>query len=222
MAEKLKKTFMDTKPMTPLAEKTGKVRGKTIIEQLWSLAVGVGTSVFRADISGIWLGAKKWLDAPFRVDMQGNLTASSVTITGGSVTVQVADADTVDGQHASEFQPAGTYTVIRDNIALTNQGSSIGATNITNSQVAGRYRISYDLLCTTLDAGAISVLVTFAFTDAAGATTVVSATLPLTALDRTTGVFYLQLASGNLTYATTVDTAGTSKYALYITSERLA
>jgi hypothetical protein len=156
------------------------------------------------------------------------VTANSITITGGSVVITVADADTVDGQHASEFQAAGSYqaagdyTTIKDNIALTNQGSSIGATNITNSQTAGRYRIGYSLQCTTLDAGAISVLVTFAFTDGAGATTVVSATLPLTALGRTSGVFYLQLASGNLTYATTVDTIATSKYALYITSERLA
>lgn len=44
------------------------------------IAIGNGSVVFRADQSGIWLGASKFADAPFSVDMQGNLIASSATL----------------------------------------------------------------------------------------------------------------------------------------------
>lgn len=111
---------------------------------------------------------------------------------------------------------------IVDHVELTAQAASIGTTNFTNAGVAGLYRVNYYLEATTLNAGATSVLATFGWTDDAGATTTVSATLVLTALGRTSGVFYAQLASGNLTYATTlVDVSGLARYALYITCERL-
>jgi len=111
---------------------------------------------------------------------------------------------------------------IVDHVALTGQSASIGTTNFTNAGTAGLYRVNYYLEATTLNAGATSVLATFGWTDDAGATTTVSATLVLTALGRTSGIFYVQLASGNLTYATTlVDVSGLARYALYMTCERV-
>jgi hypothetical protein len=47
-----------------------------------SVGVGTGSKVFRADPSGIWLGAAEFASAPFRVDMQGNATLNSVTVSG--------------------------------------------------------------------------------------------------------------------------------------------
>ncbi len=52
------------------------------IADVSSLQIGEGSRVFRGDQSGIWLGAAAWADAPFRVDMAGNLTASSAIFTG--------------------------------------------------------------------------------------------------------------------------------------------
>src|SRR3990172_3968712 len=46
------------------------------------LAVGFGEDVFRVDRQGIWLGAAKFEDGPFRVNMQGDLVAASAIITG--------------------------------------------------------------------------------------------------------------------------------------------
>jgi len=43
---------------------------------------GYGNAVFGSDENGIWLGAADWEDGPFRVDMAGNATASSMTISG--------------------------------------------------------------------------------------------------------------------------------------------
>ena len=96
--------------------KTGKVRGKDIIKKLWSLTIGAGSTVFKADISGIWLGAIKWASAPFRVDMEGNLTASSITVTGGSITGISLDADLWDGEHLPALD-SGKY--------MTNNGADL-------------------------------------------------------------------------------------------------
>jgi len=42
------------------------------MENLTSISVGVGDRAFRVDKNGMWLGSKKWVDAIFRVDMDGN------------------------------------------------------------------------------------------------------------------------------------------------------
>lgn len=41
------------------------------------MAIGQGSNVWRADASGMWMGADKWADAPFRVDMLGNVYIKS-------------------------------------------------------------------------------------------------------------------------------------------------
>lgn len=55
------------------------VAGMDDLRSVAAMEVGVGNRAFKADQSGIWLGANKWADAPFRVDMQGNLVASAAT-----------------------------------------------------------------------------------------------------------------------------------------------
>lgn len=59
-----------------------------------TMQIGNGSKVFRADQSGIWLGAEKFVDAPFSVDMEGNLVASSADLggTGYTKTVTFAQA----------------------------------------------------------------------------------------------------------------------------------
>lgn len=44
--------------------------------------VGDGARALKIDQSGLWLGAEKWADAPFRVDMAGNATMSSISLSG--------------------------------------------------------------------------------------------------------------------------------------------
>jgi hypothetical protein len=109
-----------------------------------------------------------------------------------------------------------------DDVALTAQSASIGSTNFTNGGVAGNYRLNYYLNATTLNIGATSIMLTIAWTDDAGATTTSSIALPLTALGRTSGIFYIQLASGSVSYSTTlIDATGLARYSLYMDLERL-
>jgi hypothetical protein len=50
----------------------------------WSMGGG-GENGLKADSQGLWFGAKKYANAPFKIDMNGNVTAASLTITGGTV-----------------------------------------------------------------------------------------------------------------------------------------
>lgn len=117
------------------------------------------------------------------------------------------------------------YNRISDTVAATNLGADFPAAAFANSSTAGTYRCSYYLEDTTADVAAGGVTMTVAFTDDAGATTVVSAAVPLTGIGilRTSGVFFIQNAGGNITIAVGhTGVFGTSKYALYACLERLS
>lgn len=110
---------------------------------------------------------------------------------------------------------------IVDDVALTAQGADITTTNFTNGGVAGTYRCNYNLQDTAADLTAGALTLTISWTDGAGATTKTD-TQVLTSLGRTSGIFYIQLASGNITYAVAhTGIFGGATYALYISLERL-
>lgn len=114
-------------------------------------------------------------------------------------------------------------TWIGDVVALTAQTAAIGATNMTNGAARMLHRVSYYLVTTTADVTAGTIQVSIGYTDVLGATTQVSAALSLAATGRTSGQFFIQRASGNITYATTlVGIMGTAQYALYLTLELLS
>lgn len=118
-----------------------------------------------------------------------------------------------------------TYDRVADTIALTNQSGDIAAANFANTVAPGTYRVSFYLEDTTADVAAGAVQLTVAFTDGNGATTKTSAAVALTGIGtvRDSGVFFVQLQSGNVTYAVAhTGIFGTAKYALYISFERLS
>jgi hypothetical protein len=115
---------------------------------------------------------------------------------------------------------------ILGSVALTSQTASLGSTNLVATPVAGMYRVVTVAQATTAaTAGSgCSLAVTIGYTDSAGATTnnTISA-LSLAAPGRSMGAMSLMVASGSITYSTTL-TAGTCSgelYALNITAERL-
>lgn len=101
--------------------------------------LGAGADVLRIDKSGIWLGAEKYTDAPFKVDMDGNLTASSATLSGYSK-VSIFAQDSIP-----------TSTAVGDMWFDTNdynrayRAASIGADEITAGEwveVADQRKVS--------------------------------------------------------------------------------
>jgi len=52
------------------------------LEQVESLQVGFGSKVLRIDRDGLWLGGEEFATAPFKVDMDGNITAATLDLSG--------------------------------------------------------------------------------------------------------------------------------------------
>lgn len=103
-------------------------------------------------------------------------------------------------------------------VSATAQGADITTTTLTGT--AGVYLVTYYLETTTAAGGTGDMTVTFSWTDASTtARTHVSATVSLTSLASApaTGAFFVELASGNLTYATANSGSySTAKYNLYV------
>jgi hypothetical protein len=100
-----------------------------------NITVGTGNSVFKAFAgTGIWVGNAVFGSAPFRVDMAGNVTASSVTLTNASVGTgstwtgnQIANAY-IGNLNANKIT-TGTLTVgdgVSQATILINQSTSGG------------------------------------------------------------------------------------------------
>jgi len=68
-------------PDRPLQDSSN-LYGQDYLDNVSAIQVGFGSRAFKADESGIFLGANTFAAAPFRVNMQGQLVATSVTITG--------------------------------------------------------------------------------------------------------------------------------------------
>jgi hypothetical protein len=92
--------FLDVQD-APIDIQTGKIAGAPYLANADSIAIGAGTTGFRAAKGkGIWLGAKAFADAPFSVDMDGNLVANS-GVFGDVLTKSGADQDLTGGIRVS-------------------------------------------------------------------------------------------------------------------------
>lgn len=78
------------------------------------LQVGFGSDVFRADEQGIWLGAARFADAPFSVDMEGNVIAGALTITGGTITGATIQTSATGKRLIMAGSPANEYQFYED------------------------------------------------------------------------------------------------------------
>lgn len=61
-----------------------------------SITIGSGNNVFRADTQGIWAGHANWSDAPFYVNMSGQLWATNANISG-TITGSTINGGTING-----------------------------------------------------------------------------------------------------------------------------
>jgi hypothetical protein len=90
-----------------------------------TIEIGDGDDSFFADETGIWAGDEDFDDAPFSVDMQGNLIATSGTI--GDFTIE---SDRLYGGTLSTARTvsAGSTGVIMDTAGLRGYDSVLGKT----------------------------------------------------------------------------------------------
>lgn len=151
---------------------------------------------------------------------QAILTSNLLTTSSG---VNIASGGVFTKYNNIAVEAYGVAAIV-DDVAITGRTTAITTTNFTNAGTAGTYRVSYSLQDTTADITAGTLTLTIAYTDGGGATTK-TATQVLTATGRADGVVYLQLASGNVTYAVAITGGvgiGAATYALFASCERLS
>lgn|SRR3990167_4293316 len=127
--------------------------------QFGSLIAGSKDNTFgTAPDSGLWLGAEKFANAPFQVDMQGNLIATSATINGYVVTsVGVFGGTGTDGalsisSGTTTIDLGGASVVIKNYTSISITGT--GALAFTNPHAAGTLIILKSQGAVTITSGA--------------------------------------------------------------------
>ena len=131
--------------------------GQTYLGNVNSISIGTGSKVFRGDESGIWLGSDKFVDAPFSVDMEGTIVASSLVIVStniatGAVTTSKIAAGAVTATEIS----AGSITTSKI-AANAITATQISANAITATQIAADAVTSGKISVDTLDAIAVNM-----------------------------------------------------------------
>lgn len=82
-------------PIAPLEEKSDVRYGSQYFRDVQELQVGSGSKVLRVDQQGLWLGAERFVDAPFSVSMTGEIVATGLTLgTIGGTLDDIADGTT--------------------------------------------------------------------------------------------------------------------------------
>jgi len=108
----------DSYEMLPL-EGTPENYGSSLLNTVSSLQVGFGSKVLRIDRDGLWMGAEDFSSAPFSVDMDGNMTATSLDL---SNYLQV-------GQSLADIQALiGDLSGINDDLGTITAGNIVGIT----------------------------------------------------------------------------------------------
>ena len=214
-----KQTFQATGTGTVKVAVKGVV-GQAANLQEWQLSTGAIKGYIDAG------GAANF--SSYNVD-DGSGNTGSILVTDASLgpaayipSAAVVGAMALVGQGADP--PASTHI---GRVNRTAQAAVVAATNITNATSAGVYAIHYEMTCTTGDATAGTLTFDVIATGDGGAQTVSSAALPLTtatlsATNPVRGSVVRYLASGNITYSTTVTGAvNAARYALRARCEML-
>jgi len=105
-----------------------------------NIAIGSGNDIFKADSNGIYLGNSSFGSAPFRVNMDGDVVASSITLTNA----QIGSNSTFQG-NVIEAAYIGNLTTAH----LTSGTITVGGTNqpsaiiIQESSLTGNARLGW-------------------------------------------------------------------------------
>lgn len=114
-------------PYIPLNEVDNNNRnGAQFFRNVKELSVGYGAQVFRVDRNGMWAGAETFADAPWSVDWEGNMIASSIVLSGYIPTGDALD-DIGIGGIGAEYISVTSLSAISANIGSVTSGTITGA-----------------------------------------------------------------------------------------------
>lgn len=113
---------------------TQSLYGKSLLDNVSSVKIGTGSTSFKADPSGIWLGANTFADAPFRVSMEGEVRikddlSTTIIDSTGMVT------DAVIGNNSDTSVWNGSFSI-----------TSTSGTTLTNLELEIELRRSANII----------------------------------------------------------------------------
>lgn len=151
--------------------------GSATLQNLADLMIGAGNQAVKANSSGLWAGADKFVNAPFSVNMAGHIIASSADFSGTGYTkinifkqdgiptsVEIGDLwfDTNDSNKLYRAGSIGATTIasgkwesVRDSdiaIALSNAATAISNAATAQSTADGKVTTFYQATTPTADA----------------------------------------------------------------------
>lgn len=136
-----------------LPDPTG-VAGMDDLRSMAAMEIGVGGRAVKADQSGLWLGANKWADAPFRVAMDGSVVATSITVSG-YISTGGALADVGAGNITATYIGTNAVTTAKlDANAVT--AAKITAGTITANEIASNAITATKINANAVTAGKIA------------------------------------------------------------------
>ena len=113
--------------------------GNELLNSVKSLQVGFGAKVLRVDRDGLWLGAETFATAPFKVDMLGNITATSLS--SGYIPVGGALADVGAGNITGTYISSGAITTAKLS-ATAIDGMTITGARVRTSSGSSRVQLN--------------------------------------------------------------------------------
>lgn len=113
--------------------------GNELLNSVKSLQVGFGAKVLRVDRDGLWLGAETFATAPFKVDMDGNITATSLS--SGYIPVGGALADVGVGNITGTYISSGAITTAKLS-ATAIDGMTITGARVRTSSGSSRVQLN--------------------------------------------------------------------------------
>jgi hypothetical protein len=149
MAEKIIQPYTNI-PYIPFQNGDGTSRnGGQYFTNVKQLQVGYGSSVFRIDRDGMWAGAEKYADAPWKVDWNGNMVASSIVLSGyiptggaagdvNSGSVTISGGKITANSIAADRMVTGSL-IVGTNVGLGTAQDSAGVTTIIGNTVTTGY-----------------------------------------------------------------------------------
>lgn len=127
--------FINNKPILTekdesLQRRSQERRGFAFLKKLKEITIGSGDTVFRANKDGIWLGNAVFADAPFSVSIDGTLTCSDLSVTGGSITIG-SNAWHVDSSGNMWWGNYSTFASALDKVSVSGVWSRLRVNRTT-------------------------------------------------------------------------------------------
>lgn len=123
------------------------VGGQAYLDNILALQVGHGSVTMKSNKNGLWLGAKKSTDAPFYVDMNGNVVATSINLGGEYIET---------GGAANDINVGGVKVIGTQIVSLSITSTQISDGAISTPKLQANAVTANEIAANAITAGKIA------------------------------------------------------------------